>query len=183
MTSPNGARRLLELARDARALAGPAIAAIGPGTADALRAGGIEPDIVPPRAVAESLVEALADAAADAGPDRSRASRRATSCPTRCARAARAVEILPLYRTVAEPLSESAREAARDADYVTFTSASSVRFFVAAAGPPGGAQRIVSIGPVTSDALREHGLEPHVEAGEHTPDGLVAALVADASGG
>ena len=50
VTSPNGARRLLELARDARALAGPAIAAIGPGTADALRAGGIEPDIVPPRA-------------------------------------------------------------------------------------------------------------------------------------
>ena len=58
-----------------------------------------------------------------------------------------------------------------------------MRFFVEAAGPPAGAQRIVSIGPVTSDALREHGLEPHVEAEQHTPDGLVAALVADASVG
>ena len=45
--------------RDARALAGPTIAAIGPGTARALRAGGIEPDVVPERAVAEGLVEAL----------------------------------------------------------------------------------------------------------------------------
>jgi uroporphyrinogen III methyltransferase/synthase len=38
----------------------------------------------------------------------------------------------------------------------------------------------VSIGPITSDALREHGLAPDVEAAEHTPDGLVAALLADA---
>ena len=62
---------------------------------------------------------------------------------------------------------------------MTFTSASSVRFFVEAAGRPAGS-RIVSIGPITSEALREHGLEPDVEASEHTPDGLVAALLADA---
>ena len=90
------------------------------------------------------------------------------------------VDILPLYRTVAEPLGDAAREAAIGADYATFTSASAVRFFLEAAGPPGADQRIVSIGPVTSAALREHGLEPHVEASEHTPDGLVAALLADA---
>ena len=40
-------RRLLELVRDARALTGPVIAAIGPGTARALREHGIEPDVVP----------------------------------------------------------------------------------------------------------------------------------------
>ena len=179
VTSPNGARRLLELARDARALAGPAIAAIGPGTADALRAGGIEPDVVPPRAIAESLLEALAgrdvrraliaraETARDVLPDGLRE------------RGAR-VDILALYRTVPEPLGDVAREAAIGADYATFTSASAVRYFLEAAGPPGTDQRIVSIGPVTSAALREHGLEPHVEAGEHTPDGLVAALLADA---
>ena len=59
---------------------------------------------------------------------------------------------------------------------MTFTSASSARFFHAAAGTLDG-PRLVSIGPVTSDALRELGLEPDVEAAEHTPDGLVAALV------
>jgi uroporphyrinogen III methyltransferase/synthase len=181
VTSPNGARRLLECCRDARDLCGPAIAAIGPGTADALRAGGIEADIVPPRAVAESLVEALAERpvrraliaraeqARDVLPDALRA------------RGAR-VEILPLYRTVAEPLRDGARDAALGADYVTFTSASAVRFFVEAAGRPQ-RSRIVSIGPITSDALREHGLAPDVEAAEHTPDGLVAALLADAARG
>jgi uroporphyrinogen III methyltransferase/synthase len=96
------------------------------------------------------------------------------------------VEILPLYRTVAEPLGGAARDAALGADYVTFTSASSVRFFVEAAGAGRvgtDGQRIVSIGPVTSEALRAHGVEPDVEAGEHTPDGLVAALLADAAAG
>jgi uroporphyrinogen III methyltransferase/synthase len=39
--------------------------------------------------------------------------------------------------------------------------------------------RLVSIGPATSAMLREHGLTPDVEADEHTPDGLVEALLAD----
>jgi uroporphyrinogen III methyltransferase/synthase len=39
----------------------------------------------------------------------------------------------------------------------------------------------VSIGPATSAALRELGSEPDVEATDHTPDGLVAALVTDAT--
>ncbi len=179
VTSPNGARRLLELARDARALAGPAIAAIGPGTADALRAGGIEADIVPPRAVAESLVEALAER-----PVRralvARAEQARDVLPDALRERGAEVEILALYRTVAEPLDERTRAAASAADYVTFTSASAVRFFLEAAGTPRDGARLVSIGPITSAALREHGLEPHVEAAEHTPDGLLAALVADA---
>jgi uroporphyrinogen III methyltransferase/synthase len=93
------------------------------------------------------------------------------------------VEVLPVYRTIAESLDGPALAAAREADYVTFTSASSVRFYVDGAGAPGAGQRIVSIGPITSDALREHGLEPHVEAQEHTPDGLLAALLADVAPG
>ncbi|MFM9127151.1 MAG: uroporphyrinogen-III synthase, partial [Solirubrobacterales bacterium] len=55
VTSPNGAARLLEVAGDARALAGPTIAAIGPGTARELAQGGIVADVVPERSVAEAL--------------------------------------------------------------------------------------------------------------------------------
>jgi uroporphyrinogen III methyltransferase/synthase len=180
VTSPNGARRLLEIARDARALAGPAIAAIGPGTAEALRAGGIEADIVPLRAIAESLVEELAERALTRVLI-ARAEQARDVLPDALRERGIDVEILALYRTVPEPLDGAACEAALDADYVTFTSASSVRFFFDAAGAPGAGQRIVSIGPVTSTALREHGLEPDIEAAEHTPDGLLAALVADAA--
>ena len=175
VTSPNGARRLLELCRDARDLRGPTIAAIGPGTADALRAGGIEPDVVPERAVAESLVEALADR-----PVRraliARAARARDVLPDALRERGAEVEILALYETVAETLDVGARAAALGADYVLFTSASAVRFFVQAAGRLDG-PKLVSIGPITSDALREHGLEPDIEASEHTPDGLVAALL------
>ena len=65
------------------------------------------------------------------------------------------------------------------ADYVTFTSASSVRFYVQAGGSLDG-PRLASIGPATSAALREHGAEPDLEADPHTPDGLVDALLRDA---
>ena len=46
---------------DARALAGARVAAIGPGTARALRERGVLADIVPEQFVAEGLVAALAD--------------------------------------------------------------------------------------------------------------------------
>ena len=91
------------------------------------------------------------------------------------------VDVVDLYETVAEPLGERELASARAADYVTFTSASTVRFFLEAAGGEAGlssATRIVSIGPLTSQALRNAGLEAHVEAERHDVEGLVEALVA-----
>ena len=92
------------------------------------------------------------------------------------------VDVLALYRTVAEPMPGPARAAALGADWLTFASASAVRFFHGAAGTLDG-PRLASIGPVTSAALRELGYEPDVEAADHTPAGLVAALVRAAGGG
>src|ERR1035437_9733920 len=91
--------------------------------------------------------------------------------------------VLELYETVAEPLTPRALSAARAADYITFTSSSTVRYLLEAAGgearlSPG--TRSVSIGPITSETLREHGLEPDVEAERHDVDGVIEALVADA---
>jgi uroporphyrinogen III methyltransferase/synthase len=181
LTSPNGVRRLLEEVRDARELAGPAIAAIGPGTAAALRERGVEPDVVPRRAVAEGLVEALAET-----PVRraliARAEQGRDVLPDALRERGAVVDVLALYRTVAEPLSEEARAAALGADYATFASASAVRFLHEAAGTLAG-PRLVSIGPATSAALRELGFTPHVEASEHTPDGLLVALLTDVAVG
>jgi uroporphyrinogen III methyltransferase/synthase len=181
LTSPNAVEALLLRAHDARALAGPRIAVIGPGTADALLARGIRPDIVPARAVGESLAQELAalgvgralvaraEQARDVVPDALRA-------------AGTEVDVIALYRTVAEPMPEAARAAALGADWLTFASASAVRFFHAAAGTLDG-PRLASIGPVTSAALRELGHEPDLEAADHTPDGLVAALATAAGRG
>jgi uroporphyrinogen III methyltransferase/synthase len=181
LTSPNGVRRLFEEVHDARDLAGPRIAAIGPGTAAALRGHGIEPDVVPARAIAEGLVEALADV-----PVRRALVARAQDGRDVLPDALRArgaeVEVLALYRTVAEPLTAEIRDAALRADYATFASASAARFFHGAAGTLEG-PRLVSIGPATSAALRELGFPAHVEAREHTPEGLLAALLSDVAGG
>jgi uroporphyrinogen III methyltransferase/synthase len=185
LTSPNGVRllfdRLADAGLDARALHGARIAAIGPATARALRAHGVLADVLPNRALAESLVAALGDVPV----------RRALIARARVARdvlpdalreRGAEVDVLELYATVAEPLTTEQLDAMRIADYVTFTSASTVSNLLSAAG---GAlethARLISIGPVTSDALRANGLEPHSEAEQHDIDGLLAALVTDAT--
>ena len=187
LTSPNGVEilfaRMADSGLDARALAGATVAAIGPGTARALAEHGIVADVVPERFVAESLVEALADVPVSrALVARAREARDVLPDALR-ARGAE-VDVLALYETLAEPLTPQALEAARQADYVTFTSSSTVRFFLQAAAGVAAlspATRIVSIGPVTSETLREHGLQPHVEAERHDIDGMIAALLADAT--
>jgi uroporphyrinogen III methyltransferase / synthase len=167
--------RLLDLVRDARALAGPRIAAIGPGTAAALRAGGIEPDIVPARSNAEGLVEALAGVEVRRALI-ARAQEGRAVLPDALRERGAEVELLALYRTIAEPLSEDERAAAVAADLVVFASSSAVRAFHAAAGTLAG-PRIASIGPATSETIRELGGEVAIEASEHTPDGLIGAIL------
>ncbi len=184
LTSPNGVRLLFErlaaAARDARALAGARVAAIGPGTAAALSAHGVIADVVPERFIAEGLVEALADLPVTRALV-ARAAEARDVLPDALRARGVDVDVVALYETVHEPLSESEVAAVRRADYVTFTSSSTVRFFLQAVGERLSAgTRLVSIGPVTSAALRQRGLEPHVEAGRHDVDGLVDALLADA---
>jgi uroporphyrinogen III methyltransferase/synthase len=206
LASPNAVEYLFERlaagGRDARSLAGARIAAIGPATAGALRRVGIAADVIPERAVAESLAQALAGLEVrHALVARAREARDVLPDALR-ERGAR-VDVLALYETLPEPLSERVLSAAWEADYVTFTSSSTVRNFLAAAraaidpggqsstagghaGIPAGttvlspSTRIVSIGPVTSATLAENGIEPHVEAQQHDVTGLVDALLADA---
>ncbi|HYM56210.1 MAG TPA: uroporphyrinogen-III C-methyltransferase [Solirubrobacteraceae bacterium] len=189
VTSPNGVaglfERLAAADRDARSLAGARMAAIGPDTARALAEHGIAADVLPERSVAEALVEALAEAPVKRALV-ARASRARDVIPDALRDRGAEVDVLSVYETVAEPLSPDALTAARGADYITFTSSSTVRFFLEAGGGEAGlspATRIVSIGPVTSETLREHGLEPHVEAERHDIDGVLDALLADAARG
>jgi uroporphyrinogen III methyltransferase/synthase len=184
LTSPNGARllfgRLRAAGLDARALAGARVAAIGPGTAGALAEHGVTADVVPERFTAEGLVAALDGIPVERALI-ARAREARPVLPDALRERGAHVDVLALYETVAEPLDEAVSKAAFGADYITFTSSSTVSFFLDASGGrmPNRA-RVVSIGPVTSEALRERGREPDVEAVEHDIDGLLHALVADA---
>ena len=198
LTSPNGARRLLAAllaaGRDARALGGVRLAAIGPGTADVLAAANLVPDLVPPRFVAESLVEAFPD------PARSPTTEAAAPTPVAGAadrpvllvRAAVARDVLPegleakgwrvdvvdAYRTRPVPPDEQVAAALAGAEIVTFTSSSTVTNFLASVGAETVPPVVAAIGPVTAETARAHGLTVDVEADVHTIDGLVDALCA-----
>jgi uroporphyrinogen III methyltransferase / synthase len=205
LTSPNGVRLLFQaLARtgsgdehargssgaagprhrvgDARALAGATVAAIGPGTARALAERGIVADVVPERFVAEALVEALAAVKVEGRRVLvARAAEARDVLPEALRKRGAEVDVVALYETLREQPAEEEVEAAQSADYVTFTSSSTVTNLVEALGGRfPGAARIVSIGPVTSEAARAAGLPVDVEAERHDVDGLLQALLADA---
>jgi uroporphyrinogen III methyltransferase/synthase len=184
-TSANGVdaffdRGLARAGLDARALASSRVAAIGPGTCEALACHGIRADLMPDRFVAESLVAALP---APAAPGERVLVARAESArdvlPAGLTAAGYVVEVLAVYRTV--PVMPDAGELARvragEVDAVTFTSSSTVNNFCDAVGPLASPPRVISIGPVTSNTVRERGMAVHEEADPHTIDGLVDAVL------
>jgi uroporphyrinogen III methyltransferase/synthase len=95
------------------------------------------------------------------------------------------VDDIAIYRTVAEtedPAGAGAALIESGADWVTFTSGSTVEHFHARFDLPKllkkfPQMKLASIGPETSRAIRALGLEPALEAREHTTDGLLAALL------
>jgi uroporphyrinogen III methyltransferase/synthase len=175
---------------------GPVVAAVGPATATALEKHGLACHLVPDEYVAEGLLDAFEEQAAPVAGAR-------VLIP--CARDARdvlpetlrergaVVDVLHIYDTVA--VGELAVPAAQveAADYITFTSASTARrlaVLLTAGGQAAGAgrplterlagARLCSIGPITSQALRDLGLAVAVQARDYTSAGLVAAIAEDA---
>ena len=178
-TSANAVSRFFaalgEVGADTRALGRLKVAAIGPGTAEALVAAGVRADLVPERFVAESLLEAFPD-----GPGRvllPRAAVARDALPAGLAGRGWTVDVVEAYRTaVATPAAE-ALTAAAAASAVTFTSSSTVTNYLAVAGDLPVPPVVACIGPITADTARAAGLTVDVVAAEHTIDGLVSALV------
>jgi uroporphyrinogen III methyltransferase/synthase len=175
-TSPNAVDRFCALLRDARDFGTAKVAAIGPGTADAVRRFGVEADLVPERFVAESLVDAFPP-----GDGRVLLPRAAVARDV-LVEGLRAkgwqVTTVHAYRTrAAEPSPLALAEAAK-ADAITFTSSSTVTNYLEVAGLDAVPPVVVCIGPVTAATARDAGLSVDVVADEHTIDGLVQAVVA-----
>ena len=192
-TSQNAVRlfwgQLLVAGRDARALAGIGVCAVGPATAAALLDCGIAVDVVPDRFVAEGVLEALAGGAGVAG------SRVLYLCaegardvlPAGLREMGATVDVVPIYRSIPDGAGAPALRSALErgaVDLVTVTSASGVHGLVDAVGAEAAMRApVASIGPVTSSAARDAGLEVAIEAESSTIDGLVAAIVAAAERG
>jgi uroporphyrinogen-III synthase len=90
------------------------------------------------------------------------------------------VEAVVAYRTLAvgNRLPEAALDEAAGADVVTFTSPSTVRAYLDAAGDRRVPPVVACIGPVTAEAARRAGLRVTVVADEQGAAGLVRAVLA-----
>lgn len=153
VTSPNGAP---ELAR--RLIGKPRhLAAIGPATAEALRAQGLQVDLVPSVHTQDGLLAELPPG---------RVLLAAAEGARRLLVDERGAELLPLYRTI------ELHPPAPEGDVALVASASAARAFAAT----GARIPVVAIGPQTAAEAREHGLEVAAVADTQDVDGLLDAL-------
>ncbi|MGD9748245.1 MAG: uroporphyrinogen-III C-methyltransferase [Verrucomicrobiales bacterium] len=186
-TSPNGVDAFFEvfykLYPDVRSIGGVRIAAIGPGTAARIKEQHLAVDLMPKEFVAEGLVTAFQEEAGSL--DNAtllwvRAEAARDVVVTSLTEAGAIVDEAIAYRTVAEtqdPTGNAARLREEGADIITFTSASTVQCFLDMKLTLPKGIKIASIGPVTSEAIREHGLTVDIEAETHDIPGLVQAVL------
>lgn len=186
-TSPNGVEAFFDiffkLYKDARSIGGARIAAIGPGTAQKVKAYHLDVDLLPKRFVAEGLIEAFKEE----GSIENQTVLWAKAETTRevigeeLSKMGAIVDEGIAYRTVKETEDVSgarARFEKEGADLITFTSSSTVDCFMDLGLPLPKNLKVASIGPITSQTAQKHGLTVDIAAEQHDIPGLVSAIVA-----
>jgi uroporphyrinogen III methyltransferase/synthase len=195
LTSPNGVARFFEALDaqdlDARALGDVRVAAVGPGTAAALRERGIKADLVPKEFHGEALAEAFL--AASQGPRvlLPRALVARDVFPERIRAAGGEVDVVAAYETRApgEETRGRLRELFRERaiDLVTLTSSSTVTNLLDLLGDEGPALlegvTLASIGPITTATAEKAGLQVAITAASSTLEGLLEAMKAPTAPG
>lgn len=189
-TSVNGVdgwfRRLMARGKDARALAGVRLAAIGPATADRLRHYGLRPDYQPEAYVAEELAAGLLRQGNWKGVRvlLPRAAQARSVLPEALRKAGAEVDEVAVYRTVKGERGEDLALlfTHNQVEIITFTSSSAVRHLAEMLDPLSFAavvrDRIIAcIGPVTAAAVAELGGHVDVVAEEYTIAGMVQSLI------
>ena len=190
-TSPNGVTAFFDYFfkrfRDMRDLGGARIAAVGPATAAKLRVLHLQVDLMPEESLAVEIAAAFVkfESIENLNICLLRAEVANPELPRALEALGAIVDDIACYRTVAEiedPTGGAAKLLETGADWILFTSGSTVEHFHARFNLPQLVKAFpkikpATIGPETTRALVALGLKPAVEAKEHTVDGLVAALL------
>jgi uroporphyrinogen-III synthase len=162
------------------------IAAIGPSTAQSLVEAGFHVTLTPEEYVAESLTAALGDQTRNQRVLIARAAVARDVIPDALAQMGAEVDVVDAYRTVIPEASiptiaEIFASGQPQPDAATFTSSSAVTNFFhllsAAELTRPHEIRAISIGPITTQTLRDHAWEPAAEADPHDIPGLISATI------
>ena len=189
-TSPNGVTTFFDYFfkgfDDLRDIGGVKIAAVGPATAEKLKELHLKVDVMPDEYVTAKIAKALSDFESldNLRILLMRAQVANRDLPKELEAMGAIVDDVASYRTVAETEDRNgaaARLVEGGADWITFTSSSTVENFHARFDLPKlikqfPKMRIASIGPETTKMIKVLGLEPHVEARPHNIAGLVKAI-------
>jgi uroporphyrinogen III methyltransferase/synthase len=190
-TSVNGVASFFEYFfrrfHDLRDLGGAKIAAVGPATAAKLRELHLQVDLMPDEFVGRKIAGAFAEHGSIENSKICllRAEKANPDLPDALAGMGAIVDDIGLYQTVAETeggVGSTEYFLVHGADWLTFTSGSTVEFFHARFDLPKLVKKfpqmkLASIGPETSKAISALGLVPAFEAKEHTTDGLISELL------
>ena len=173
--------------QDLRDIGGARIAAVGPKTAAKLRELHLQVDLQPEEFTARKIAEAFKkyQDIENVKMCLLRAEVANRDLPDALAEMGAIVDDIAIYKTVPEtedPFGAGADLLEHGADWVTFTSSSTVEHFHARFDLPKllkqfPQMKLASIGPETSKAIRVLKLEPAIEAKEHTTDGLITELL------
>ena len=171
---------------DLRSIGGVRVAAVGPGTAAKLKELHLAVDVMPEAALGSQVAAAMNsfESVENLKILLARAERANPELPKALTELGAIVDDVGFYRTVPETedrTGAAAKLLESGADWITFTSASTVEHFHARFDLPKLVQqfpriKLASIGPETSKAITALGLKPAVEAKQHTVEGLVKAL-------
>jgi uroporphyrinogen III methyltransferase/synthase len=190
-TSANGVTAFCDIFfrrfQDLRDIGGARIAAVGPATAAKLRELHLQVDLTPEEFTARKIAETFKkfQDIENVKMCLLRAEVANRDLPDALAEMGAIVDDIAIYKTVVEtedPAGAGERLLTDGADWVTFTSSSTVEHFHARFDLPKLMKKfpnlkLASIGPETSKAISALGLKPTLEAKEHTTDGLIAALL------
>jgi uroporphyrinogen III methyltransferase / synthase len=190
-TSPNGVTNFFEYFfrqfHDMRDIGGCRIAAVGPATARKLKELHLQVDLMPDEAIGASIAEAFKDyeSIENLKICLLRAEVANRELPEALEALGAIVDDVACYRTVAETedrTGAAAKLLEHGADWITFTSASTVEHFHGRFDLPSLRKKfpqlkMASIGPETSKALLALNLKPDLEAKQHTTEGLLQALL------
>ena len=183
-SSANGVRYLLDrlwsTGGDLRRLGGVRLAAIGPGTGEALAQYRLRPDVTPEKFRAEALGEALAAEAPGRRFLLARASRGREVLAEQLRTAGGQVEQVVVYFSNDVQVADealSAQLADGEIAWITVTSSAIAKALHGLFGEHLRRCRLASISPLTSATLRQLGHEPAAEATDYTMPGVVAAIL------